>query len=360
MAASDDPRVTLARRLRDLREESWPGMRITQGQLAEALSADRNVSVPLISSWESQTNPKTPPEPRLRSYATFFCTERSVARSPFKLLSVTHLTEPEKTRRQELLDELMALRRQAVGITSTDPAPNGLWRFPPEHTVTIVCSELPDRLKQLLPYTDPDSPDHAEVYRYADLDALLELYGHLRAVNPTSQVNIRTSSELEPDDYTAHLVLLGGVDWNTVTADLLTRVELPVRQETRELESDIGGFEVVSPSEDRVFQPVLREVEGRDILVEDIAHFYRAPSPFNIKRTVTICNGMFGRGVLGAVRALTDTRFRDRNEAYVRQRFSLRDPFSILFRVLVLNGKVVTPDWTLQRIRLHEWSPEAD
>jgi hypothetical protein len=361
VTASDDPRVTLARRLRDLREESWPGKRITQGQLAAALSADRKVSVPLISSWESQTNPKIPPEPRLRAYATFFCTERSVARSPFRLLAVTSLTEPEKTRRQELLNELTALRRQALGDTApTDSAPNGLWRFPPEHTITIVCSELPDRLKRLLPYTAPDSPDHVEVYRYADLDALVELYGHIRAVNPTSQVNIRTSSELEPDDYTTHLVILGGVDWNTVTADLLTRVELPVRQKTRVLESDISGFEVVSQkNENRPYEPVLRKEQEREILVEDVAHFYRGPSPFNVKRTVTICNGMYGRGVLGAVRALTDTRFRDRNEAYVRQRFSQRDPFSILFRVLVLNGKVMTPDWTLQRIRLHEWPSEA-
>jgi transcriptional regulator with XRE-family HTH domain len=357
VTASDDPHVTLARRLRDLRDESWPGKRITQSDLAVALS----VSVPLISSWESQTNPKVPPENRLRAYATFFCTERSVARSPFKLISLTHLTEPEKARRQELVDELTALRRQALGDTaSTDSAPNGLWRFPPEHTITIVCSELPDRLKQLMPYTAPDSPDHCEVYRYADLDALLELYGHIRAVNPTSQVNIRTSSELEPDDYTTHLVMLGGVDWNTVTADLLTRVELPVRQKTRVLESDISGFEVVSQSENRTYEPVLRKEETREVVVEDVAHFYRGPSPFNVKRTVTICNGMYGRGVLGAVRALTDVRFRDRNEAYVRQRFSERGPFSILFRVLVLNGKVMTPDWTQQRIRLHEWPSEAD
>ena len=32
-----DPRHLLAQRLRALREEHWPGMKITQGQLAQAL-----------------------------------------------------------------------------------------------------------------------------------------------------------------------------------------------------------------------------------------------------------------------------------------------------------------------------------
>ena len=37
-----------------------------------------------------------------------------------------------------------------------------------------------------------------------------------------------------------------------------------------------------------------------------MAHFYRSPNPFNHKRTVTVLNGMFSRGTLGAVRALTE------------------------------------------------------
>jgi transcriptional regulator with XRE-family HTH domain len=69
-----DPRQILARRLRELREASWPDMKVTQPQLARAMGGDRSLSVALISSWESRTNPKIPPIPRLEAYATFFAT----------------------------------------------------------------------------------------------------------------------------------------------------------------------------------------------------------------------------------------------------------------------------------------------
>jgi hypothetical protein len=70
---------------------------------------------------------------------------------------------------------------------------------------------------------------------------------------------------------------------------------------------------------------------------------------------------MYGRGTYGAVRALTDARFRDRNEDYVRQRFGHADAFSILMRVRINpNGAVVTPDWTQGDVRLHEWPADGE
>jgi hypothetical protein len=64
---------------------------------------------------------------------------------------------------------------------------------------------------------------------------------------------------------------------------------------------------------------------------------------------------MYGRGTYGAVRALTDAKFRDRNEEYVRKKFPDSPTFGILMRVRINpNGAVVTPDWTLAENRLHE------
>ena len=40
-------------------------------------------------------------------------------------------------------------------------------------------------------YTDLDSPDYIQLYTYSELDALFELYGHLRAANPANQVDLR-------------------------------------------------------------------------------------------------------------------------------------------------------------------------
>lgn len=366
--SSPDPARALADRLRTLRDKTWTGRRLTQQQLAEALL----ISPPLVSSWESRRNPAIPPAERLESYARFFATERSVAQHPYRLIDVGRLTVPERARYNELLTELRAAaeaqqaaaeargrRVRPPNQEAVEVPEGGLWRFPDTHTITIVSSELPERLRQALPYTDPDSPDHVETYRYSDLDALMELHGHIRAVNPNSQVSIRAAPDLAPDDYTSHLVLLGGVDWNPATADLLSRVELPLRQEGRDSPLDPGYFEAADGDQRRLFKPKLRQGPTHTILVEDVAHFYHGVSPFNVKRTVTICNGMFQRGTFGAVRALTDVRFRDRNERYIRERFADHDAFSILFRVLIANGQVVTPDWTQRNIRLHVWPPEG-
>ncbi|MDY7090726.1 MAG: XRE family transcriptional regulator, partial [Actinomycetota bacterium] len=84
-------------------------------------------------------------------------------------------------------------------------------------------------------------------------------------------------------------------------------------------------------------------------------------SPYNARRTVTLCNGQYGRGTYGAVRALTDARFRDRNEEFVRNRFSGAQAFSILMRVRINpNGAAVTPDWTQAENRLHEWPADGE
>jgi hypothetical protein len=65
---------------------------------------------------------------------------------------------------------------------------------------------------------------------------------------------------------------------------------------------------------------------------------------------------MYGRGSYGAVRALTDERFRDRNMEYIQARFASSEAFCILTRVAVENKLTLTPDWTLPETRLFEWT----
>jgi hypothetical protein len=355
----DDPLVALARRLRGLREEGLAGRSITQRELAKAFSKREQASVPLISSWENTRKPTVPPASRLEAYATFFATEKSVTNQPYLLLEFSELTSEERRKRSELLSELNELREAAIGAAEGAFVPRNLWHFPENQDVTIICAELPEELRHNLPYADPDSPDFVKMYRFTDLDALLEIHGYIRSINPETAVNISTPAESLSDLFTAHLVVLGGVDWNPVTRDLLRLIELPVRQEARPLEGDVGGFEVGEGEQRQTFRPTVRKVGPRTELLEDVAHFYRGPNPLNKKRTVTICNGMFGRGTLGAVRTLTDPRFRDRNEAYIREHLGQTHTFSVVARVFIVSGEVVTPDWTLDYIRLHEWPKES-
>jgi transcriptional regulator with XRE-family HTH domain len=355
----------LARRLRTLRLEEWSGVTVTQPQLAKALG----VSVPSVSSWESPHNPQPPPKARLVDYARFFATTRSLNGGRPKLVGDDELTADERGRREEREDMLLALRAEVderpVSESASRFAPplsesvaTGPLHFTDARPVTIVCASLPrDRLERM-PYTDPREPDYTELYTYTDLDALVELHGHVRAANPNIPVRIRSVTGLKRDDYTTHLILLGGVDWNALTRDLLRELAVPVAQETREDDLDGGSFEVIDGELRRSFRPQLHDVGGRKELVEDVAHIFRVRNPYNWRRTVTIFNGMFGRGTYGAVRALTDASFRDRNAEYLDQRFPDGETFSILARVRIRGGEVLTPDLTVAETRLHEW-PEA-
>ena len=352
-------------------------MKVNQAQLAVALSGDgrRSVSVPLISSWESQTNPKVPPASRISDIATFFASPRSFDGQVARLLSADEMTVPERAAREQLLDELTRLRHEALdapdayrplaavsdyGQEIAQSLSSGPYRIQAGHRITIICAQLPQEMLQRMPYTDPLDPDFIELYRYSDLDALLELFGHLRATNPTSSVSFWTADRLSADDYTGHLVSLGGVDWNQATSSVLDRLPLPVRQVSEWDKEGAAYFEVTeADGRNVVHRPQLEESGGRTILREDVALFARAVSPFNRKRYVTICNGMYGRGTYGAVRALTDERFRDRNAEYLRAAFGDSDAFCILSRVTVENGMALTPDWTVPETRLFEWSRPA-
>jgi hypothetical protein len=369
-----DPRQVLARRLRDLREVHFPSRKVKQAELAEALSGDgrRSVSVPSISSWESATNPKVPPETRIEDIATFFASPRSLDGRASHLLNLDEMTVQERAIREKLLGELKQLRSEALeGIspgrltaTTPDAAQEIAWsleagpyRFSDGHPITIVCAQLPQDMLQTMPYADPSDPDFIELYRYSDLDALLELFGHLRAANPTSQVEFRAADQLSSDDYTGHLISLGGVDWNEATSSLLDRLQLPVKQVNEWNKAGGTYFEITQDGGGKVaHRPLLDESESEKILQEDVALFARAVNPYNRKRFVTVCNGMYGRGTYGAVRALTDQKFRDRNMGYIQARLATSEAFCILTRVAVANGVTLTPDWTVPETVLFEWS----
>ena len=357
----DDPRLVLARRLRTLREEHWPGMRVTQPQLARALGGGRPLSVPLISSWESQANPKIPPVPRLEAYAALFATPRSFTGTEPRLISHRDMSEEEHQDMSELRRELMDLRSRALGASGVrDLAPRDPWYFPDGSKITIACAQWPPDMLERIPYTDVNDPDYIELLTYSDLDSLVMSYGHLRAANPTSQVEYFRSGLLPDSNYQSHLVSLGGPDWNMVTADLMERLNLPVAQ-VADWETDDGQFfEVPGESGKAQHRPVLQNIGGRRILREDVALFARAVNPFDQRSIVTICSSMYGRGTYGVVRALTAPDFRIRNARYLESRFKNSLPYCLITRVRVVNNRTLIPDWTEDSIRLFEWSGSMD
>ncbi|MCO8273238.1 helix-turn-helix transcriptional regulator [Actinoplanes sp. TRM 88003] len=333
---------TLAERLRELR-----------GQLTQlALGRVLGVSVPLISSWERGAVP--PPE-RLNDYARYF----AQAKPGPKLPRLGELSGDEHQAYEKLRRDLNRLR----GSVEDEPEVPHPLRFPPGQAITIVSSELPGFIReQFGDVSKPQGPDYVDAYKYADLDALIELLSFVRGMNPSNPTLVGVPRELSTDDLTAaHLIVLGGVDFNEVTEAVMDDLShVPVKQLRRATFQDTGAFSVAWADGRRSeFVPKLLPDQHGTSLREDVAQYLRAPNPYNRERTLSFFNGMYSRGSYGVVRALTDPEIHRRNATYVDRRFRGADTYSIVCRVKIVANEVVVPDWTVDDIRLHEW-PEVE
>jgi hypothetical protein len=350
VALDRDRAVKLARALRDLRESTWPGEELTQAQLANALSSEGRVASATLSSWESTTNPKTPSAARISAYARFFCTPRSLEGEP-------HLI-PEDQLTPDEVDQFQELEAQLLGLTNRDDRqPRRTFQFD-AGPVIVICPTAPPEERG--PLADEQDPNFTRMQQYGDLDALIELYGHLRAENPTLDVFHRLGSDVASDDISSHIVLLGGVGWNKVTRRFQTAIsQVPITQtEVDDLKTG-EIFKVSTADGERSFYPEYEDLGDGEELIADVGYLARLRHPFKVSRTLTICNGIHSRGVFGAVRCLTDAKFRDDNERYLADRFPDGE-FAILLRVPVVTNETVSPDLQDPDTRLYEWAPGQD
>lgn len=347
MALNPAQAVRLARALRELRESRWPEQDLTQVQLARALSSEGRVAPATLSSWESATTPKTPSTARIRAYARFFSTRRSLEGEPH-LIPENQLTPDELVRCGELESELLGLLhpedRKARRTFMFDDGP-----------VMVICPTAPHELWG--PLAQPQDPNFTKLRQYGDLDALIELYGHLRAENPDLDVFHRITSDVVADDFSSHVILLGGIGWNKVTRHFQHATsQIPITQtETEELPT--GEIFRIEAEEPKLFYP---EYDDHDKeLIADIGYIVRLSHPYKVGRTLTICNGIHSRGVLGAVRCLTDASVRERNEEYLEDRFPDGE-FAILLRVPVVESQTLSPDLHEPGTLLYAWAPNQD
>jgi Helix-turn-helix domain len=238
--------ASLAKRLRELRHSRFPHTRLTQSDVAQALSEDEPVGVSTLSAWENVRAPTIPSPQRLAAFARFFATERSLEDHPH-LIPLTDLTDAEDETRRELERELFRLRDEDVG--EPPPSPHESWRLDDRFPINIFCSELgrSDELS-LGPLSAVDNPNYMRLYSFADADALVELFGHLKASNLRIPITYLLASQVTRKDLINHIVLLGGIAWNDVTQRLNASAELPVRQvQNEKIHSgevfEIGGGE---------------------------------------------------------------------------------------------------------------------
>jgi hypothetical protein len=349
VALNRNQAVKLARALRDVRQSTWPDQQVTQVQLAKALSSEGRVAPATLSSWESLTDPKMPSEARISAYARFFCTRRSLEGEPH-LIPEDELTPVEREQFHDFESRLLAL------IHAEDRELRRSFEFE-AGPVMVICSEAPVELQG--PLADERNPNFSRMRKYGDLDALMELYAHLRAENPNLYVFHRLTSEVVGDDLSRHVILLGGIAWNEFTLRFQNASQVPITQ-TQVSDLETGEiFRVEAGDGTKSFYPEFEDLgEGKE-LISDVGYIARLRNPFRFNRTLTICNGIHSRGVYGAVRCLTDETVREENEKYIRERFP-EGEFAMLLRVPVMKDQTLSPDLQDPKVRLFEWAPNQD
>jgi hypothetical protein len=342
----------LAMRLRELREQGIK--RLTQGELGHALGEGEALSTATISTWENPASGRLPPPSRLEAYARLFCTPRAFE-GGVHMLDIAELTAEERDRMQELHNELLGLRDSAVShamAPASDEA-QSMWHFPDGSRITLVCYRLPPERQP--PSAEKSMLNYVSFADLADLDTLIDIYGAIRAYNPTSRVVIRAAQDLTQRDVQNHMVLIGGLTWETVTPWFSRIFSIPI--EARD--SDELGAIVVRPpgGEEREFKYTLVD----DKLVEDVGFFVRGVNPLAPRRTLTICGGITTRGVRGAAGCFIDWEMRERNDPWLMTRFPEGSTYCIVMRVPVVNDDPLTPDLSRVENRLFEWSnPRAE
>jgi hypothetical protein len=346
------PPLDLALRLRQLRLENWPNSKLTQTQLGKVLGGEQPLSAATVASWENKKDPKLPPRERVLVYAQFFATPRSVAGDPC-LVPLDSFTIEERTAYEVLRDELLQLHASAGGIQPDLPLARKSWHFSDSGPVTLVCAQLP--ADQTGPMADPADPNFTQLLSFGDLDAMVELWGHVRMENQAMDVYYKSAPRVTADDLSGHVVIIGGIGWNDVTRRILSLARLPVTQEDDPACTTGEIFVARVDGAERRYLPEWSETDPGK-LTEDVGLLVRMPNPLNSNRTLTMCNGIHSRGVLGAVRSLTDKRLRDSNERYVARTFADSEQFGILMRVQVIEGVAMTPDFNTAGTVLYQWS----
>jgi transcriptional regulator with XRE-family HTH domain len=342
-----DPARELASRLRELRTSSWPAHTITQSHIGIALG----LSVPTVSSWENRRTPKSPTPGTLHQLATLFAVAPPLIDDKLHVPRENDLDDDAKADRDKLLRQLTELRNRTrtTAHVSTDEEPADLWRFPEGDPIRVICGKLEE------PPADGenDALNRIALFNYADLDALVELYGYLRKVNPNSNVEFRRADLLRDDDLQAHLVIIGNLAWAQNVGGTFLPRDIPVKPVHDEMTPEGEVFEVNDGGNTKLFRPELTE-DGK--VTEDVGLFLRTKTSINQDRTLTICSGVYTRGGYAAVRILTDDNLRQQNQSYITDLAGDATAYGILMRVKTFGPRVPTPDLRDENNRLFTFS----
>jgi len=165
--------------------------------------------------------------------------------------------------------------------------------------VTVVCSELDDAINR----QHVESREFIYSFKYGDVDAYFEVVVTLLRLFPKIKLRILSSGEAENVriDPTSHLILIGGPDYNSLTARVLKQ------QITRFCYKSPYVNERSSKFPDEiVISDTVSKIDYCEMTDEnDYGYFERIKNPNNPGTNIILIGGCHTIGVTGAIKAFS-------------------------------------------------------
>lgn len=196
--------------------------------------------------------------------------------------------------------------------------------------ISVVCPELPPAYRPR--FARRSSPEFVDLARYGDLDTLVEVLSLLPKLFPTAEVRHQTAAKITSSDRAENLVVVGGPDFNRLTAELMRPRDFPFKYRLR-----TRKWALVESSTGREF-PLEVTATGR--VTEDYGLFARFPNPFNRRNAVVMIGGLQTFGVLAAAQAFGPSTTGRANARKVTRRCVGTPRFAVIVPVTVSGSQL--------------------
>jgi hypothetical protein len=235
-----------------------------------------------------------------------------------------------------------------------------IWGLKDGDHVIVVCSELPNIEERQFVKDVEDESKREFIYnlKYGDVDAYFEVIVTLLRLFPKIKLRILSSGEVEQirADFTQHLILIGGPDYNSITKKYLKKgiTQIDYRcPETNECSS-------IHPNEIVIFDRASGQEYCEFTSEKDFGYFERIKNPDDPRKNIILIGGCHTIGVTGAVKAFSMFESERgetpavvlQNARLIAKRISQKSEFVVLVEAERLSQTIKAPIVNTKKFKL--------
>jgi len=232
-----------------------------------------------------------------------------------------------------------------------------VWGIKDRDSVVIVCSELDNSGER----QNLEPREFIYSLKFGDLDAYIEVVVTILRLFPNVRLRIMSSGEAENASFNLarHLILVGGPDYNTMTARILkmNATQFNYRSPYLDQKSDKYPDEIV-------LHHTVLDCESCHVTDErDFGYFERVANPSDPNTNIILLGGCHTIGVTGAIKAFSmfESEHGETPKVVFRNAKTLiknlghgKKEFAVLFQVERLGQNISVPVVKVENISLRE------